>query len=71
MRAHYVLYTALAVLAGCGADRAPEVAGQPAATETREEKPGGVIPQHQLDALEKAKKVEGQLQEAAEKRADP
>jgi len=43
------------LLLGCGSDESAE-------------KPGGVIPQHQLDALEKAKGVEAMMLEADEER---
>lgn len=71
MRAHYLLYPAMIMLAGCGADDRAVEMEKPAAAETQADEAGGVIPEHQLEALEKAEEVEGQLQEAAEKRADP
>ncbi|WP_323846420.1 hypothetical protein [Microbulbifer magnicolonia] len=70
MRASFFLYPALVLMVGCGADE--QAQSQPsAAAEEQADQAGGVIPQYQLDALEKAQKVEGQLQEAAEKRAEP
>ncbi|WP_346838019.1 hypothetical protein [Microbulbifer sp. SAOS-129_SWC] len=67
------------ILGGCSAGEAPHAdkttgdsempQATDSATEKSADKPGGVIPQYQLDAMEKAKKVEGELQDAADKRA--
>ncbi|SHF21771.1 hypothetical protein SAMN04487965_1658 [Microbulbifer donghaiensis] len=70
MRAGYFLYPALVLMVGCGADEQPQSLQQVEAEESAD-KAGGVIPQYQLDALEKARKVEDQLQESVEKRAEP
>ncbi|WP_193162787.1 hypothetical protein [Microbulbifer hainanensis] len=71
MKAGYFFFSAMVLLAGCGADEPPQTqsAAEEGQAQQETEKPGGVIPQYQLDALEKAKKVEDQLQEAAEERA--
>jgi hypothetical protein len=68
MHAKYFLYPALVLLVSCGSDEPP--ATEATASEEQAEKPGGVIPEYQLKALEKARQVEGQMQESLEERAE-
>ena len=70
MKAGYFFFSAMVLLAGCGAGESPKTQSATLEHQSQQEteKPGGVIPQYQLDALEKAKKVEGQLQEAVKER---
>ncbi len=51
------------LLASCGAESPASVS-----TDVAVDKPSGVIPQHQLDALKKAKEVENLLLDSAEAR---
>lgn len=57
---HVMIAASITILAACSSG--DEDAGKRSAN--NKEKPQGVIPQHQLQALEKAKAVEQQLQEA-------
>lgn len=69
MKATYFVYPALALMIGCGSETDPQI--EPIAdTSEQQEQRQGVIPEYQLKALEDAKKVEGQLQESLEKRAE-
>ncbi len=55
------LIVAIGLLSGCG-EEPPPISGD---KNVKAEE--GIIPQHQLDALQKAKDVEAQMKEAAER----
>ncbi len=56
-----LLILASLLIGGCSSKQAPESA---------EQKPAGVIPQAQLDALNKAKAVEGVIEQGAQRERD-
>jgi uncharacterized protein YcfL len=57
----FVLIISVLLLAGCGSS-------EPA--KTADKGSGGVIPQHQLDALQKAEDVSSMLQQSEQKRRE-
>jgi len=60
-----VFIVSVLFLSACGGDSTEQPAEKTPAA-----KNGGVIPQHQLDAMQKAKDVGGVLQDADEKRRE-
>jgi len=64
MKNTYLTLVLLLGLGGCGG-------GASDATDATNEEPAGLIPQHQLDAMDKAKGVEDVLNQSEEQRRDP
>lgn len=63
---NFVLIVAILFLAACSVEQ-PEGG---ATAKAAEKSTGGVIPQHQLDAMKKAEDVSGMLQQSEQKRRE-